>query len=86
MPSLDRTPLSLGCPGLLWVGEFLKSWAGFPVTWVGPSPALPLVEPIEFPTCVVLLWVWRVGDHNEELGVYSRKPGQLRMGPDGSLL
>lgn len=53
---------------------------------MGASPALPLVEPVEFPTFMVLLWMQRVGDHKEESRIYSLEPGQLRIAPDGLCL
>lgn len=55
----------------------------FPVKRVGPSPPLTLVEPVEFPTFMVLLWMQRVGDHNEESRIYLLEPEQLKMAPDG---
>lgn len=53
--------------------------------WVGPS-AFALVEPVECPTFMGLLWVQRVGDANEESRFSSVEPGQWRLGPDGSPL
>lgn len=76
----------------VWAALYSCGWespeklGGFSSYVDGPFSCPSLVGPIEFPAFVVLLWVWRVRGHNEELSVYSRKPGQLRMGPDGSLL
>lgn len=46
----------------------------FLVEWVGLSPALPIVEPVEFPL-MVLLWVQRVGDHSGESRFYLSEGG-----------